>query len=40
MKYHALFVIFKKKQQNLKMSAAVNLGGALWIKIMKYITEL
>ena len=24
MKYHALFVIFEKKQQNLKLSSATN----------------
>ena len=28
MKYHVLFVIFEKRQ-NLKLSSAANLGGAL-----------
>ena len=31
MKYHALFVIFEK-QQNLKLSSAANVGGALRVK--------
>ena len=32
MKYHALFVIFEKRQ-NLKLSSAANYSGALWVKI-------
>ena len=31
MKYHAL-LLFLKKQQNLKLSSAANIGGALWVK--------
>ena len=35
MKYHALFVILKKRQ-DLKLSSAANIGGALWVKIGNY----
>ena len=32
MKYHVIFIIFEKKQQNLKLSSAANIAGALRVK--------
>ena len=40
MKYQALFVIFEKKWQNLQLSSAANVGGALWVKILLTMLQL
>ena len=39
MKYHALFVIFEK-QQNLKLSSAAKIGGALRAKDQNLIRPI
>ena len=33
-KISCLICYFLKKQQNLKLSSAANLGGALWVKML------
>ena len=39
MKYHALFVIFEKKQQNLKLSSAANHRWRLTVSSYSYINH-